>query len=266
MKDSYNTWKELDSSEFNNLKMDTKILLCCPVCDSTLAITHRDKYPDSSDRITGVHEYGLKDGFQCTSEECFANIGDITWIDDGDMFLRSGIPKWSRPGDLDYVLKLKYGTYYAKNSWHFHYEIGRKEIEKKTFAINIANYRFKFYPAQKGPSVRREPLDVNQYMPSRCRWKIDILKKDEEDFGYTQIILAPEIARFRFRKFLQNYKDWKRTSNQWFLHQAREIISPDRGFSKSSRWPYYFVNVALKFFHGQKRKEVIEAAKAYQNQ
>ncbi len=251
--------------------MEIKKSLFCTVCDSELVITHRDKYPERSDRVTGSsYGYGLKDGFQCTNEECFANICDVTWIDDGDLFLRSGIPKWSRPGDLDYVLKLKYGTYYAKNSWSFHYEIGRKAIEKKTFAIGIANYRFKFYPAQKGSRRKAEPLDVyffddDQYMPDIFRWKVQILKKEKGMFGYTQVIFATEIARFRFRKFLENYKEWKRTSNQWYLFQAQEIILPDPGFSKSSKWSYYFVNAALKFFHGQKRKEVIEAVGLFKN-
>ena len=178
---------------------DNKIY--CPVCGSELKVTHRDNYEDIQDHVS-CDEYNtpsLKDGYQCVNKNCLASEYGFTWISDGDLYIRTDF----FPPDVTYYMAstrikelCENGNTYAKNSWNYYYEKGRKAVEKRTIKINIFKLTIDIIPKTYGYNYPDNKRD----MPRLIGWKFEFWKKTGE-YSYSCIIPINKMIKHNISVF-----------------------------------------------------------------
>jgi hypothetical protein len=186
---------------FKKKEEDEKIY--CPICTSPLRVTHQGRYEDLSEHVSNPNGTpSLKDGYQCTNVDwCEASKLNITWIEDGDCFIRP--PEHISYGEALRTLKSKSvsGMTHALNSFNHHYEEGKNAIKKWTKISNIGKFRFEFAPKEYGwkyPERKR-------YQPCLWKWKFTMWRKTG-DHTFEMLIPVHERIYWTIRNFLTNYK------------------------------------------------------------
>jgi hypothetical protein len=233
-----------------------KTILKCPCCDSELKITHHEHYQDLSEHVSNPNgQPSLKAGYQCTNTDCIANLCDVAWIEDGDYFIGKR-PENISYRELTHALEFKHGIAFAVNSWNWHYHLGKKAIEKKSFVIDLKWYRFKFEPKEKGWDY---PVEV-RHKPNFLKWKVEIWKQGSEPGCYTTVIPFWRMAKYSVGEFNREFNLWKENGNKDSLKKCyRNIQGKDfwgyedtRFYAKVSTW-------WIKTFYPNKVKDILSA-------
>jgi hypothetical protein len=229
----------------------------CPCCETELKVTHRDRYQDLNEHVSNPNgEPSMKDGYQCTNEDCIANQCNVSWIEDGDCYLGKR-PEEISYSILSFALKAKTGHSFAINSWNYHYQLGMDAIKKRTVRINLYWYKINFIPKEKGWDY---PIEKRHH-PNMWKWGIEIWKKTSEH-GYTNVIPFWRMMRFSIGQFKMNYRNWKENGSDRSGKDAFDLLIgisswghiDTRFYSRMSRlW--------IKLFHPGKVKELIQEYK-----
>jgi hypothetical protein len=229
----------------------------CPCCETELKVTHRDRYQDLNEHVSNPNgEPSMKDGYQCTNEDCIANQCNVSWIEDGDCYLGKR-PEEISYSILSFALKAKTGHSFAINSWNYHYQLGKDAIGKKTIKMDLYWYKINFIPKEKGWDY---PIEERHH-PNMWKWSIEIWKKTSEH-GYTNVIPFWRMMRFSIGQFKMNYRNWKANGSDRSGKDAFDLVIgisswghiDTRFYSRMSRlW--------IKLFHPGKVKELIQEYK-----
>jgi hypothetical protein len=189
--------------------METNKELQCPICSSTLEITHQERYEDLSDHVCNPNGTpSLKDGYQCPNENCLAHQLHASWISDGGMYIDSsklapGIT-WTEAHRTIEQLSQS-GMYYALNSWEHHYNVGKAAIAARKKTFKLGNYKLKVEPREKGYNY---PLEL-QYLPKKFSYRFEWWKKDGD--GYVNIMPTHRMVSYYLREFNVAYKNLMNT-------------------------------------------------------
>jgi len=223
----------------------------CTACDSILVVTHQDRYQNTSEHVSNPNGHvSMKDGYQCPNPDCVANLCDVTWIEDGEMYTGAR-PKWITYNELRHHLEKKYGTYFAVDSWNFHYELGKQAIKRRTIDLNLYWYRLVFSPKEKGWEYEIE----KRHQPDLLKWQIEVWKRGSSNHSWEHVTLIHSTLKFYNRKFNHEYTEWKRTGNQYFLYQAFFYLN---GGLNSSGIRNKIISTYITLFNKGKVKEVLE--------
>jgi hypothetical protein len=187
----------------------------CPCCDSILAVTHQERYQDLCEHVSDPNGTpSMKNGYQCPNTKCIANQCNVSWIEDGDYY-KGSCPEGITWKQLNSALNARYGTAYAVDSWNFHYELGKRAIEKRSLKINLYWYKFNIIPKEKGWKYEIE----ERHQPHLWKKKIEIWKKSS-DYGYTNVIPFWRMTAFCLSQFKGTYRAWKENGNKSSLKTA----------------------------------------------
>jgi hypothetical protein len=232
-----------------------KPILKCPVCDSTLTVTHQERYQDTSEHVSQPNmEPSVKDGYECGTETCIAHKCKVSWIEDGEYYYGQRTEGVSY-SELRDALNEKHGTAYAVGSWNFYYELGKQATEKRTWKIKLLKYKFNFIPKPKG---HKYPTS-KQYQPHLWKKKLEIWKLTVDN-SYKNVIPFWRMMKYCIGQFKMNYRNWKANGSKSCLDSAYNEamgFSPwgkvdDRFYAKMSKlW--------IQTFYPNRVKEVITA-------
>lgn len=232
--------------------MNKNILkLKCPICQTELTITHKD-----------LLEYApLKEIYQCSNNNCIAHQCKVSWIEDGSCYFDNNTE--SIDGitffDLDKLNdEFKNTSYNAINSFNYFYDIGKREIDKYTFNINLYFFIFKISPKQKG---HKFPIN-KRYQPNFLKWNIKIYKRTNNN-SYYQIIPFYKLVKSKLKDFNHYYNQWNTSIDKsdkysfnscYYIITGRDTIGhiDNRFFSKFTK---YWINL----FYPKKVNIIIEA-------
>ena len=190
----------------------------CPICESELSVTHRDHYEDLSEHVCNPNGTpSLKDGYQCINPECDAHKFNITWIEDGDMFIGNKPSGVTYSQVMDLFKKSVSGMNFALNSWNHYYELGKNNIEKRTIKIPLGKYRLNIKPKPKGGN------GIDEYQPSWFKWSFEWWRKEGNSL-YVNIIPDYRMVKFCIDRFNHNFEIWERTQSNRSHEQCLKQI------------------------------------------
>ena len=239
---------------------DNKIY--CPVCGSELKVTHRDNYEDIQDHVSWDDSTPcLKDGYQCINNECLAHEYGLTWLIDGELYVRRDF----FPPDVTYSMvnnRIKElcenGNTHAKNSWNYYYEKGNKAVNKRTLHINIFKLKIDVIPKTYGYKYPNHKRD----MPRLIGWKFEYWKKCDEN-TYSNIIPINRMVKYNIDTFNSAYLRLNRSNfplnMKSDINDAANIIKCFDYFGKKDNRKYAKISSwIVNTFYKQKSKYILE--------
>jgi hypothetical protein len=229
----------------------------CPCCKTDLVFTHEGRYQDLGEHVCSPNrEPSMKRAYQCTNSECVAHQVNASWIEDGEIFINP--PEsigWSEAHRMVEAASIA-GTYFAIDSWNYHYELGKRAIKARTRSFEFGKWKINIIPQEKGWN---SPEHL-QYQPHLWKKKIEYWKKTEDGHGYTNYIPDWRMVRFCIRKFKDNYNEWKRTGGERPLKECiNEILCRTSWGTPDDRRYAKISSFIVRYFMAGKSIEVIKA-------
>jgi hypothetical protein len=199
----------------------------------------------------------MKRAYQCTNTECVAHQVNASWIEYGEIFINP-------PENIGWIEAHRMveaasttGTYYAIDSWHHHYELGKRAIKAKRKEWSFGKWKIVMEPKDCG----WDAPEHLRHQPHPWKRKFEYWKKEVDGHGYVNVIPDFRMVRFCIRKFNDNYREWKRTGGERPLKECvNEILCQtswgtpdDRRYAKISSFLVKYV------LYGNKANEIISA-------
>lgn len=134
----------------------------CPLCEKPLAVTHQDRYESLDEHVSNPNGTpSLKDGYECTDENCFSRFLRVTWTEDGSEYINppAGMG-WNKAYSL-LEERSKEGISTAIGSWQRSYDLMSKKKKKGTLWL-----KFYWFEVMIEPQYRQafddEPMNMAQ--------------------------------------------------------------------------------------------------------
>lgn len=239
----------------------------CPICEKELIVTHRERYESLDEHVSDPNGTpSLKDGYECSDENCFSRFLKVSWTEDGSEYI--DVPSDMTLAHAYELLKerCKDGMYEAIGSWQRGYEMMSRKKKKKSIELNLfwflihvePQYRqvFPNEPLNMAQEIGMEKKDPHAWVFTGRKWKW--FKKTNAG-TYQSFIPIWTIVKMKMKDFNLHYHK-ALEKNPESIKALMKIYKDSAYWSEYQREPRYWFRVAnriLRFLY-KDRFEIIE--------
>lgn len=214
-------------------------------------MTHQERYQSLSEHVSSPNsEPSLKNGYQCSTPDCIANVACATWTDDGEIYVSSE----KLPPGLDWNSAHRSierasvtGMYYALDSWCNSYFLMEKDKKRRQHTFTIGKWVIHVIPKYRSAKVE----GVTVYRRKKFSWKFEYWKSvDEGSFVY--VTPWPKMVRLCIEEFKRCYNSALYSHDKESIRTCLKHVrkGSEKFYQRVTRW------ILLTFY--STRVEIIE--------